>query len=638
MCGIVGIVHHAADRAVPEPVIRRMCDAIRHRGPDDEGLHVEGAVGLGMRRLSIIDLAGGHQPVYNEGRDCAIVFNGEVYNYGGLRDGLIRRGHTLTTHSDTETIVHLYEEMGERCVEPLRGMFAFAIWDARRRRLLLARDRFGIKPLYVVEAPWGLAFASELKALMAAGLTSRTLDWAALDAYLQLGYVPAPLSPFLDVRKLEPGSTLLWEAGKTAVRRRYWDVPQERRDAPPDVEEQVVAWLDDSVRAHLVSDVPVAAFLSGGLDSSAVVASMALAGEVPHAFTARYHGTSAAMADESGLARELADRYGAKLTIVDVEPDLTSIFEPIVAALDEPHADESAIPSWLISQAVAAQYKVALTGTGGDELFAGYRRHLGLLLGHYAGRVPAPVRRSVAALANLVPEPRSGGLGVDRLKRFLRTGDAPVPIRMLGYCSRLPDALRRNLYAPRIRDGIRGNAAAERFSAVHEAGGFDGSLSAALYLDYKTYLPDDILALSDRMAMAHSLEIRVPFADHVLLEQVFPLPDRLKVGFGKNKRLLRRALRARLPAAHFRAPKRGFIGPTASWLRHELRGVVEDELSEARMRRLGYFDPAQVAALQQDHYGRRHNREGILWALLCFSTWHRLYLEAGSAASYPGAA
>ena len=637
MCGIVGIVHHAADRPVERPTIQRMCDAIRHGGPDDEGLHVEGQVGLGMRRLSIIDLGGGHQPIYNEDKSCVIVFNGEIYNYRELREGLLARGHVLATHSDTEAIVHLYEEMGERCVEPLRGMFAFAIWDARRRRLLLARDRFGIKPLYVVEAAWGLAFASELKALTAAGLTERRLDWEALDAFFQLGYIPAPLSPFADVRKLEPGFTLAWEPGKPAVRRRYWDLPRERRDAPADVEDRVLDWLDESVRAHLVSDVPVAAFLSGGLDSSAVVASMALAGEVPHAFTARYHGSAAEMADESGLARAMADRYGAKLSVIDVRPEVTRIFEPIVAALDEPHADESAIPSWLISEAVGAQYKVALTGTGGDEMFAGYRRHIGLLLGGYASRVPAPLRRAASALANALPEPRSGALGVDRLKRFLRTGEGDAPDRLLGYFSRLPAPLRAQLYAPAVRDAIPGNAALERFRAVHADGGFDGSLSAALYLDYKTYLPDDILALSDRMAMAHHLEIRVPFADHVLLEQVFPLPDRLKVGFGRAKRLLRRALRQRLPEAHFHAPKRGFVGPTASWLRHELRGMVEDELSQARMRRLGYFDPATVTGLMRDHFGRRHNREGMLWELLCFSVWHRTYVEGTAGSPQPAA-
>ncbi len=636
MCGIVGLAHHAAERPVAASLIRRMCDAIRHRGPDDEGVFAEGPVGLGMRRLSIIDLSGGHQPVFNEDRSCAIVFNGEIYNYRELRDGLVRRGHTLTTHSDTETIVHLYEELGERCVEPLRGMFAFAIWDAKRRRLFLARDRFGIKPLYLVEAPWGLAFASELKALTAAGLTARSLDWEALDAYLQLGYVPAPLSPFRDVRKLEPGSTLTWEPGKGATARRYWDVPKERRGTPRGVEDLVLAWLDESVHAHLESDVPVAAFLSGGLDSSAIVASMARGGDVPHAFTARYHGTSAGTADETGLARQLADRYGAKLTVIDVHPDLSRIFEPVVAALDEPHADESAIPSWLMSEAVAAQYKVALTGTGGDELFAGYRRHLGLLLGGQARHVPAVVRRSAAALAQALPEPRSGGLSVDRLKRFLRTGDADVPTRWLGYYSRLPDRLRADLLAPGVREEIHQNAALARFRAVHADGGFGESLSAALYLDYKTFLPDDILALSDRMAMAHSLEIRVPFADHVLLEQVFPLPGRLKVGLRKGKRLLRRALRSRLPAAHFSAPKRGFIGPTAAWMRHELRGVVEDELSDARMRRLGYFEPAAVTGLLREHFERRNNRAGILWALLCFSTWHRIYVEGGAAPAYPG--
>jgi asparagine synthase (glutamine-hydrolysing) len=470
---------------------------------------------------------------------------------------------------------------------------------------------------------------------MAAGLTNRSLDWEALDAYFQLGYIPAPLSPFRDVRKLEPGSTLVWEVGKGSVRRRYWDLPKERREAPPDVEQQVVAWLDESVRAHLVSDVPVAAFLSGGLDSSAVVAAMALAGEIPHAFTARYHGTSAGMADESGLARELADRYGAKLTIVDVRPDLTRILEPIVAALDEPHADESAIPSWLISEAVGAQYKVALTGTGGDEMFAGYRRHLALLIGGYVGRVPAVVRRMASALAQVLPEPRGGGLGVDRLKRFLRTSEAEVPDRLLGYFSRLPDPLRAKLYGAAVLDEIPGNAALDRFRSAHADGGFDGSLSAALYLDYRTYLPDDILALSDRMAMAHSLEIRVPFADHVLLEQIFPLPDRLKIGLGRNKRLLRRALQPRLPEAHFRAPKRGFVGPTASWLRHELRDVLCDELSLARMRRLGYFVPEAVTGLMDDHFDLRHNREGILWELLCFSVWHRLYVEAPAATAYP---
>src|SRR6266571_3479674 len=336
MCGIVGIVHADPARPASAAVLRRMCAAVRHRGPDDEGVYVEGAVGLGMRRLSIIDLAGGRQPIFNEDRSKVIVFNGEIYNYRELRGRLLARGHTFATQSDTETILHLYEEHGADCVQQLRGMFAFAIWDRTAQTLLLARDRFGIKPLYVAVFPWGIAFASELKALHSADLTSRTLDWEALDMYFQLGYIPAPATPFRDVRKLEP--------------------------------------------AHLVSDVPVAAFLSGGLDSSAVVASWALAGDAPHAFTARYFGSGAASVDETDLARRLAARYGVKLTEVYIRPEIRDLLEPMTHALDEPHADASAVPTWLLSQAVGASYKVALTGIGGDELFAGYRRHIGFLI------------------------------------------------------------------------------------------------------------------------------------------------------------------------------------------------------------------------------------------------------------------
>jgi len=628
MCGIAGIIHRAREQPVAPTLLARMCAAIRHRGPDDEGLWVDGAAALGMRRLSIIDLAGSRQPIFNEDGTKAIVFNGEIYNYRELRQGLVARGHTLRTDGDTETILHLYEELGADCVTRLRGMFAFAIWDATTETLLLARDRFGIKPLYMVTAPWGIAFASELKALHAAGLTAGGLDWEALDSYFQLGYIPAPASPFLDVRKLEPGHTLVWRRRGSPVTTRYWQLPQEARPGPADAESSVREWLDGSVAAHLVSDVPVAAFLSGGLDSSAVVASMALAGDAPHAFTARYLGAGAAAADETGLATTLAARYGSELTLIDIRPELRDIFEPIVRALDEPHADDSAIPTWLLSQAVGSRYKVALTGIGGDELFAGYRRHIGLLAAEYYGRLPAGVRRMAAAASRLLPEPRSGALGVDRLKRFFRTGNGSAPDRFLGMLSRLANGERPQLYTAGLRPSISGSAACDRFHALFAEHGAPSGLNAGLSLDYATFLPDDILALSDRMAMAHGLEVRVPFVDHVLVEAVFPIPERVKIGrWWRPKRLLRRALRPRLPATHFRAPKRGFVGPTSAWLRHELRETLTDELSPDRQRRLGYFDPAAVQRLLQEHLAGRQNREGILWALLCFSTWHRLYLE-----------
>lgn len=627
MCGIAGIAYHDRDRPVSESLLRRMCDALRHRGPDDEGLHLRGAVGLGMRRLSIIDLPGGKQPIFTEDRSKVIVFNGEIYNYRALRQGLVARGHTFRSSGDTETILHLYEEQGVDCVTALRGMFACAIWDETAETLVLARDRFGIKPLYVVTAPWGIAFASELKALHAAGLTSRQLDWEALDSYFQLGYVPAPRTPFLDVHKLEPGRTLQWSRTGRVVNRRYWQFPLHEQERPKQAEQRVLNWLDESVATHLVSDVPVAAFLSGGLDSGAIVASMAMAGDVPHAFTARYAGSGAESADETDLARALAARHGAQLTVIDIRPNLETIFEPIVRALDEPLADDSAIPTWLLSQAVGSRYKVALTGIGGDELFAGYRRHIGLLaMGYYAG-LPMGLRRLVGAASRWIPEPRTGALGVVRLKRFLRTGNGSIPDRFLGLQSWLSNDERLELYTPRLRTHISGLAATDRFRDLFTSESRAG-LSAALFMDYATFLPDDILALSDRLSMAHSLEIRVPFVDHLLVESIFPLPQRVKIGaLWRNKRLLRRALRRRLPPAHFRAPKRGFVGPTASWLRNELRSLLTDELSPERQRRLGHFEPSVVNTLLQDHLSGRQNHERILLALLCFSTWHRLYLE-----------
>ena len=586
-----------------------------------------------MRRLSIIDLAGGHQPIFNEDRSAVIVFNGEIYNYAELRRGLVDRGHTFTTQGDTETILHLYEEEGPACVARLRGMFAFAIWDAKARALLLARDRFGIKPLYVAAAPWGIAFASELKALHAAGVADPTLDWDALDMYFQLGYIPAPATPFAGVTKLEPGHTAVWRPGRGLSTTQYWDLPRERAEAPRDADARVREWLDESVRAHLVSDVPVAAFLSGGLDSSAVVASWALASDAPHAFTARYLGSGAASADETGLARRLAAKYDVTLTEVDIHPDVRDLLEPITHALDEPHADQSAVPTWLLSQAVGASYKVALTGIGGDELFAGYRRHIGLLAGERYARLPHGVQWGLSGLANLMREPAGASLSVDRFKRFLRPGNGSTPDRFLGYVTRCADGDRRALYVAGLREGLATGRASARFRDLHQRHGAPAGLSAGLYLDYKTFLADDVLALSDRMAMAHSLEIRVPFVDHVLVERVFPLPDRTKIGLWRNKRLLKRALRGRLPREHLRAPKRGFVGPTAEWLRHELRDVLEDELAPARLQRLGYFEPAVVRGLLDDHFARRHNREGILWALLCFSVWHRVYLESGVLAS-----
>src|ERR1041384_91708 len=473
MCGIAGIVYSDRERPVEESVVRRMCSAIRHRGPDDEGIFVSGGVGLGMRRLSIIDLSGGRQPIFNEDESKVIVFNGEIYNYRELRDELLARGHQLRTAGDTETVLHLFEDEGAACAARLRGMFAYAIWDRTSETLVLTRDRFGIKPLYVVSGDWGIAFASELKALHAAELTSRELDWEALDAYLQLGYVPAPLTPFRDVKKLEPGHHLTWRREVAPRTTRYWQFPLHEVQPDAHQEARVREWLDETVTAHMVSDVPVAAFLSGGLDSSAVVTSMAQHGDAaapPHVFTARYSGSGSAATDETDLARSLANKVGARMTVVDISPNVRDIVERIVRALDEPHADDSAMPTWRLSQAVGSRYKVALTGIGGDELFAGYRRHIGLLAAQQYAKLPAGVRRLAGWASRLLPEPRSGGLGTDRLKRFLHGGAGSVPDRFLGLMSPIANGERMGLYTDDVRPQVSGESARRRFHEVFAAG------------------------------------------------------------------------------------------------------------------------------------------------------------------------
>jgi asparagine synthase (glutamine-hydrolysing) len=351
---------------------------------------------------------------------------------------------------------------------------------------------------------------------------------------------------------------------------------------------------------------------------------MAMAGEQVHAFTVRYHGSGADKADETPLARQLADRYGVNLTVIDVEPDIGDIFEPIIGAMDEPHGDESVVPTWLICERVAAQYKVALVGTGGDELFAGYPRHLGLGAASLWNRVPTTLRGFLSKAARGLPEPKDGGLSVTRLKRFTRASGGSTASRYFSLQDRLTEPA---LFTPEVREIMSARYPAAMFELHGRTAPTDGLVRPALYMDYHTYLPDDLLHLADRLSMAHSLELRVPFIDHELVEKLFPIPDRTRVGLARPKRLLRRALRSRLPEAHFSAPKRGFVGPTAMWLRNELAPILADELSADRVRRLGYFDPDIVDRMRTEHNERKQNHESVLWSLLCFMTWHRLYVE-----------
>jgi asparagine synthase (glutamine-hydrolysing) len=625
VCGIVGVARQHGRPTVLPAEIDQLCGSIRHRGPDDQGIHVDGRVGIGMRRLSIIDLTGGHQPIFNEDESKVVVFNGEIYNYRELRQHLLGRGHTLRTHSDTETIVHLYEEYGADCVKHLRGMFAFALWDRTTSTLLLARDRFGIKPLYIAERDGQIAFSSELKALIEGRYTDATLDWRAIEAFFSLGYIPAPYTPFEGVTKLEPGHVLIWRDG-AMQKRRYWDVPTHTDARTPSADE-VRGWIDESVASHLIADVPIAVLLSGGLDSSAVFSSMVAAGTQPHAFTARYHGSGAEGADETDLARALVNKYDARLTVVDVEPRVADLIEPIMFALDEPHADESAIPTWILSERVASEYKVALAGTGGDELFGGYRRHFGLQASEWYTNLPRGVRTMLRSAVSALPEPRSGGLFLHRAKRFLQTTPGSAAERYFDMLNKMSGIATKDLLAHGVTGRGAPAFAASHLQNVYRSGGAPRGVKAALYLDYKTYLPDDILHLSDRIAMAHSLEVRVPMVDHRLIERTFPHVNRLGNNPERAKPMLRSAIESRLTPAHFTAKKRGFVGPTAAWLRNELREMVTDELSPDRLGRLGFFNTDLVTSLVDDHMQRRHNRESVIWALLAFSVWHRVTVE-----------
>jgi asparagine synthase (glutamine-hydrolysing) len=541
---------------------------LAHRGPDGGGSHLAGPFGMGMRRLSIIDLAGGDQPIANEDGTVRVVFNGEIYNYRELTADLVARGHRFATSSDTEVLVHLYEEYGERCVDPLRGMFAFAIWDAPQRRLLLGRDRLGIKPLYYAATPGGFLFGSELKALIQSPWLTPQLDRRGLAAYLQYGYVPDPLSILDGVAKLAPGHTVSIRSGRPAAPRRYWHATDHFKvGVAPAHEEQLgeELWrrLEDAVRVHLVSDVPVGAFLSGGVDSTAVVSIMARAARGPiKTFSVGFREDRY---NELPHARQVAEACGSEHHELLVEPHDLKVLEELLSTFDEPFADSSAIPTYLVSRLARQHVKVVLSGDGGDELFAGYdryvvdrrRRHLGRLGDLGLG---APLRALSAVL------PVGGG------KNTLYNLSLPRLQRYIDLISLFPRQA--------LRDVLTDGAASRVDIALVADHGLD-ALSQLQDLDLKTYLPGDILTKVDRMSMASSLEARVPLLDHPLVEFACSLPPDLRLRDVTTKYLLKRALRGRVPDDVLKRPKQGFAVPLESWFSGSVPGFFRDELADA---------------------------------------------------------
>jgi asparagine synthase (glutamine-hydrolysing) len=628
MCGICGIVR-ADGRAVERDVLGAMSATLRHRGPDSGGEVIDREAGLAARRLAIIDLEGGDQPIAGEDGRVVVVQNGEIYNHAELRGELERAGHVFRTpHSDTEVLVHLYEEHGPRFAERLRGMFAVAVWDGQRRRLVLARDRFGIKPLYYRDGPGDFAFASELKALRRLPGLSRDIDLDALEAFLAFNAIHGPRTIFREIRKLPPGHVLVREGGASRIERYAFERPaSELRDEPWEaLAGELRERLRDSVRAHLVADVPVGVLLSGGIDSSALAA---LAASESAARVSTFSiGFAERSFSEVELARTIAQRYGTDHHELVVDPDAAQLLPRIAAAFDEPFADSSALPTYLVSELAAQHVKVALSGEGGDELFGGYETYVADQLALYGGGAA----RLLSPLAERLPS-GSGRVPLDyKLKRFTRAAHLPPLERHHGWKEIFSPDARAALLRPERR-GTEDPLDVYR-ARWAETEGAD-TLARLQDVDRAIYLVDDLLVKTDRMSMAHSLELRVPFLDREVAALALALPRAARVrGFAK-KRLLRAAVEPLVGRGIARGRKRGFSIPAAAWLRGEMQGFAREVLSPERLRAQGYLAPAAVGRLLDEHVARREDHSRQLWGLMSFSLWQDGL--AADAASAPAA-
>jgi asparagine synthase (glutamine-hydrolysing) len=593
-----------------------MCEEIRHRGPDDEGYRIDGRMGMGMRRLSIIDLATGRQPISNEDGTVWVVFNGEIYNYRELRSSLIRSGHRFRTHSDTEVLVHLYEEQGVDGLKRLRGMFASAIWDSRQRSLLLARDRFGKKPLYYAALPQGLYFGSELKCLRAAGVPLEH-DREALQLYFLLGYIPDPWTPYLAIRKLPPGGWLRCDAGLGIEQGSYWTLPAPAEHPPRGLSEleacdHVRKVFDQAVKMRLISDVPVGAFLSGGIDSTSVVASMALQSPAPvKTFSIGFEEPGF---NELSLAAALANRCGTEHHHMIVRPDSVDLVSKLVRHFDEPFGDSSAIPTYLVSEFAARYVKVALTGDGGDELFAGYESFLDIQRLRLLDHVPASMLALISRIADLLPYSAYG-------KNYLRMISRPHALERY-FESASPRYLLERLLVPEWMPPADAAFLIRKMAHALPANGAN-ALTQALYFEATAKLTGDMLVKVDRMSMANSLEVRCPMLDHELAELAARIPHSWKLRNGRGKDIFIRAVGHRLPPELLRQPKRGFGVPLASWFRGSLRNFVWDHLTSQAFLDRRMVSPQFVTHLLEEHDRGRRDNHHHLWKLLMLELWFR---------------
>ncbi len=630
MCGIVGTAQANGHRLYAVEDVRRMADAIVHRGPDDAGFHDGGEAILGMRRLSIIDLEGGQQPIHNEDRTVWVVCNGEIYNFQKLRRTLQEQGHRFSTRSDTEVLVHLYEEYGDEFLSHLEGMFGLALWDERRKRLLLARDRLGIKPLYFWDHDSGLAFSSEIKAFLKLPAFTASVDIDALQDYLAIGYAVSPHTIFAGVSKLPPASLLVWQNGESTLRR-YWAPP-----AQTDTTRTVADWvetvrleLERAVADHMVSDVPLGAFLSGGIDSSAVATLMAKhSGSALNTYSIGYGGGGVAdYYNELPYARVVSEQLESNHREIEVQPDVARLLPKLVWHLEEPISDSAITTTFLVSELAAESVKVILSGVGGDELFAGYNRYLGGHYGRRYSRIPAWCRRRIMPkLASVLPSGRQNRLmDIARYtKRFIEANELGWREQYKVYVSLAETDVLRRL-------GNGGSACSpDNFDKILADEESKDELLRLLRIDWQTQLSEDLLLLTDKMSMACSLECRVPFLDHRLVELAASIPADVKLPDGRLKGLLKDSLRDVLPANIINRRKRGFGAPVGAWFKRELAPLRAELLARESVTRRGFLNPDVVADLCAEHDANRNDYTDLILVLMNLEIWSRLFLDGRS--------
>ncbi|MDW7679070.1 MAG: asparagine synthase (glutamine-hydrolyzing) [bacterium] len=628
MCGICGIVNSHREDTVNPDNLKQMCDVITHRGPDDEGIYVQKNVGLGMRRLSIIDLVSGKQPICNETGQIWIVFNGEIYNHKTLRAQLEGYGHKFVTNTDTETIVHAYEQFGEKCVEKFNGMFAFAIWDEQSQQLFLARDRIGIKPLYYFIDKSRLVFGSEIKSILQAGNIPKRIDLQALDNFLTFEYIPAPLSIFQDIRKLPPGNTLTLKNNEIYIRP-YWDLSV--KEDGVDIEQkktELIETLQDAVKIRLMSDVPLGAFLSGGIDSSTIVALMAQVMDQPvKTFSIGFEDQTY---NELNYARIIAKKFNTEHHEFIIKPNALELVDQLLNFLDEPFGDFSIFPTYLVSKMARDYVTVTLSGDGGDELFAGYDTYLADQMAVKYARLPGWFRNGLLRpiIDAIPPSPKKKGL-INRAKRFVEGMRLPEDLQHTRWMIFLQQLEREMLFTDEVKSGMVEKDPykfiRDYFNVVKPQ--TNDRINQQMYVDVKTYLVDNILVKVDRMSMAMSLEARVPFLDHRVAELSTTIAGKEKLQGKNSKMILKNSMEHLLPKEILYRGKEGFSIPIKNWIKQDLKPMMMETLAADRIKREGFFNFEFVEKLKQEHLEGKENHSHRLWALMVFAKWYDHYMK-----------